>query len=219
MLARGVTLPATPHGSEERSSLVAAALAVLMAVGCKASVKAEANTSADLRSDVVEVDEVLENGDGADRSLGPEPDTVEGGIAPTLLGARHDVALVSGQRSVDCTCLSVALGLPNDPAFQWEFATPSIAGASQQIIAFTSQGTGCPNEPKDSLGASYWGYQIRGRDVVVLIEPARQGRPITTGAIIPKPAGGGRTFVAPVDPSVPYGKAKDGGARCAVEGR
>jgi hypothetical protein len=190
--------------------------AAALAVSCKASVSAHAKTNVEARVDAVDVDEPIDD-TSHESALVPGQTEERATGTPTLLGARHDVVLVPGKQSVDCSCLAVALGMPTSPAFSWESVVPSIDGASQQVIAFSSKGTACPDEPKDSLGASYWGYKVRGKDVVVLVEPARHGRPITTGAIIPTPVGGGRTFVAPVDASVPYGKAPgDGGVRCVV---
>ena len=208
-------LAAAPH-SVVRPSVLGVVAIMTLAVGCKASVSGHAETNLQSNADAVGVEESVD--DTAHESAlvagqGDEPPTG----TPTLLGARHDVVLVPGKQSVDCSCLAVALGMSTSPAFSWESAVPSIDGASQQVIAFSSKGPNCADEPKDSLGASYWGYQVQGKDVVVFVESARQGRPITTGAIIPRPSGEGRTLVAPVDTSVPYGRAPGaGGARCIV---
>jgi hypothetical protein len=196
--------------------VLGAAAAVALAVGCKASVSAHAKTNVEAKRDAVDIEEPADD-TGHESALAPGQTEERASGTPALLGARHDVVLVPGKQSVDCSCLAVALGVPTSAAFGWDSVVPSIDGASQQVIAFSSKGTACPDEPEDSLGASYWGYQVRGKDVVVLVEPARHGRPMTTGAIIPAPVAGGRTLVAPVDASVPYGKAPgDGGVRCVV---
>jgi hypothetical protein len=83
-------------------------------------------------------------------------------------------------------------------------------------LALSSEGQTCTGEPKASRGASYWGYRISGNDVVVLVEAARDGRPLTSGAIIPKPVGGGQVYVAPASKKSPYGRGKDGSDQCKL---
>jgi hypothetical protein len=72
------------------------------------------------------------------------------------------------------------------------------------------------NQPKGSLGASYWGYRRSGNDVVVFVESAVKGRPLTAGAIIPKPFGDGQVFAAPAFKHEPYGRGPKGEARCKL---
>jgi hypothetical protein len=80
----------------------------------------------------------------------------------------------------------------------------------------SSDGQTCKGEPKDSLGASYWGYRISGNDVVVLVEAAHGGRPLTSGAVIPKPVGPGQVYVAPASKKLPYGRPLTGGGMCKI---
>ncbi len=135
---------------------------------------------------------------------------------PALLGARHDLRLSVERATNQCQCLNVALGEANLPAFRWKAGTPSLNPESQLVIALSSEGQTCEGEPKDSLGASYWGYRVSGNDVVVLVESSGRGRPLTAGGIIPKPFGDGQVFIAPAGKKTPYGRAKDGGARCTA---
>jgi hypothetical protein len=83
------------------------------------------------------------------------------------------------------------------------------------VVALTSEGTGC-TDPKGSLGASYWGYKRNGDDVVIYVENAVKGRPLTSGAIVPKPFGAGQVFVAPAERGVPYGRSPDGKGNCKL---
>ena len=53
-------------------------------------------------------------------------------------------------------------------------------------------------------------------DVIVLVEAARGGRPLTSGAIIPKPVGPGQVFVAPTSKKLPYGRALEGKGLCKI---
>jgi hypothetical protein len=99
---------------------------------------------------------------------------------------------------------------------QWSGEPPAIDPGTQLSFALSSEGQTCTGEPKNSRGASYWGYRISGNDVIVLVEAARDGRPLTSGAIIPKPVGSGQVYVAPASRKLPYGRGKDGSARCSL---
>jgi hypothetical protein len=135
-----------------------------------------------------------------------------------LLGARHDLSLEAGKGSASCQCLSVALGNAQTPGMAWSADPPTIDAGTQLSIALSSEGQACKDEPRKSLGASYWGYRISGDNVVVLVEAARDGRPLTNGAIIPKPVGQGQVFVAPASKKTPYGRAlaNDGKGLCKI---
>jgi hypothetical protein len=98
----------------------------------------------------------------------------------------------------------------------WSASPPRIDETTQLTIALSSEGQACQGEPKQSLGASYWGYRISGDNVIVLVEAARDGRPLTSGAIIPKPVGQGQVFVAPATKRLPYGRPLEGGGQCKV---
>jgi hypothetical protein len=194
-------------------------LMLVAASGCNASIKADAK----MRAELNERNEPTEDFDEplASSPRGPTRTAESAGdaAAPALLGARPDLKLAPGKQSTTCRCLAVAAGTPSDAAFSWEGEAPVIDPMTELVIAFSSAGTGCTDEPKDSLGASYWGYQTSGQDIVVVVECARSGRPVTTGAIIPRPAQDGRVYVRPADASVPYAKAgrdKDGQSACVV---
>jgi hypothetical protein len=72
----------------------------------------------------------------------------------------------------------------------------------------------CP--PKGTLGASYQGYGTDGNDVVVYVEALGEGRPMTSGAIIPRPKASGSVFVEPTN--AVYGKPLTGKSkRCKLD--
>lgn len=137
------------------------------------------------------------------------------GGGPPLLGARHDLTLATDAATAQCACLKVGLADSSRGPFRWKAAPPDIDRSSQLVVALSSEGTGC-TDPKGSLGASYWGYKRSGDDVVVYVENAVKGRPLTSGAIIPKPFGAGQVFVAPAERGVPYGRAVDGKGNCKL---
>ena len=136
--------------------------------------------------------------------------------ARVLLGARHDLKLRSAHASASCECLAVALGGARSLGMLWSAGPPAIDDATQLTVALSSEGQACKGEPKGSLGASYWGYRISGNDVVVLVESARGGRPLTTGAVIPRPVGAGQVFIAPASKKLPYGRALEGKGLCKI---
>lgn len=128
---------------------------------------------------------------------------------PAMFGARAGLRLAKAA-SPTCQCLSVAVGNPNDPAFAWEGPAPVTQPSTQVVVALSSEGLPCPVAAKDSLGASYRGYERVGADTVIQVETARLGRPVVAGGIVPKPANGGRILLRSAEPKSPYGKGADG---------
>ncbi len=169
----------------------------LVMVGCRASVKADINASANAKSSE-EFNEPLSDEKG-------DSESDFGSAEQALLGARHDLTLAPEKKTPTCRCLAAAVGGPGDPAFKWQGGSPKMDPATQLVVAVSSEGMTCEGEKPDSLGASYWGYRLSGDDVVVIIENARFGRPITQGAIIPRPIGAGQVYVKPAGKDVPYG--------------
>lgn len=162
-------------------------------------------------------------GDADDERLAGEPPSLgvsgsSSGADTVLLGARHDLRLASGAATTAaCTCLAVALGSPSDPRFDWSSGAPLTDPEIQLVIALGSSGVPCGSAPNKGLGASYWGYRWSDDDVIVLVEAAKPGRPITTGAVIPKPLGGGKVYVEPTSSKTPYGRPLSGGGnRCLI---
>lgn len=147
-------------------------------------------------------------------SLGEGPPPL---VEYSLLGARADLALApdAADKST-CSCLAAVAGPASSGAFLWEKAYPKTNPSIQVVMAFTSQTEDCPAAPAGALGASYWGYELSGDDVVVVVENAVPGPPIITGAILPKPLEGGRVLVRPKDASVPYGRPLDSGKACVI---
>jgi len=213
-------------GLRQRS---AGALIFGLILGCQASVNANANASgkgaaaegdADLHAsgeaegqgEMTRSALASTPGSGAAMSVGPASLSA----SRVLLGARHDLKLRPGKGSASCECLSVALGGTHSGGMAWSAVPPEIDDSSQLSIALSSDGQACKGEPKKSLGASYWGYRLHGNDVVVLVEAAHGGRPMTSGAIIPKPVGPGQVYVAPAFKKLPYGRPLQGKGLCKI---
>jgi hypothetical protein len=183
--------------------------AALLALGCQASTATEAKMAAAPQEPLLVADGPLEV-----PPLPPIAPAAAGEERP-LLGARHDLAY-AGPPSDVCRCLAVRVEESADaPALHWAVAAPHIDSSSQWIVALSSQGVRCEGAPKGSPGASYQGYETSGNDVIVFVEALTEGRPLTSGGIIPKPAAGGSVFVEAVG-SV-YGKPLQGEqTRCKV---
>jgi hypothetical protein len=186
-----------------RSPLVALCV-LLTATGCRASARAEANLNTGKSKDLI--DEPITPVQEGDEEEPREPDP---SAQQALLGARHDLRLISSATAPTCTCLAVAVGAPNHRWFAWIGEPARIDPERQLVIGFNSEGVSCAGAPADSLGASYWGYRREGDDVIVFVESAKFGRPITSGAIIPKPSGSGQVLVRPASKQVPYGRPLD----------
>lgn len=169
----------------------------LSAASCKASLNAEARVG---KEDEVDFDEPI-----SEATAGMAED--EGYSEGALLGARHDLTVASNiQKSPTCNCIFAAVGSASDPRFEWQSRRPRTNPNTQLVIALTSEGMPCEGVPEGSLGASYWGYVRSGDDIVVLVETARAGRPITSGAIIPKPFGDGQVLIRPASRKTPFGR-------------
>lgn len=215
----------------EARALAPAALIFGLILGCKASVNADANASVDGEGEGSAKARAQASALGEGEGLGSSEMTRQAVAAHderretaalglpssrVLLGARHDLKLRPGQGTASCTCLSVALGGSRNPGMLWTGEPPDIDEANQLTIALSSEGSACPSEPKGSLGASYWGYRISGNDVVVLVESARGGRPLTSGAVIPRPVGSGQVYVGPASQKLPYGRPLEGKGLCKI---
>lgn len=205
-------------------------LLVLGAIGCKASVNAEAKASADANGANAEGDASFESSSESgepsqaadsdlDKPISPaalpagleSPDTGE----PALLGARRDLTY-QGPKDATCSCLAVKLGQPGDSAFAWEKGPPTIDSSRQLVIGLTSEGVACEGER--GRGASYKGYIVSQNDVVVMVERAHEGRPVQSGAIIPRPIGDGQIFVVAAEAGSPFGGAPGNPKeRCRIE--
>ncbi len=198
--------PARPFGA-----LTCGLLGVgLTLAGCRASlsVNAKANTDTATKEQFAPSDSDVKGDSESDYE---DDDTA-------LLGARHDLKLAPAQPA-NCQCLSVVVGAATNPAFQWQGGAPKTNPAKQLVLGLSSEGVNCPNAPKDTLGASYWGYTSSGQDVIVIVEPSRFGRPVTQGAIVPKPPGTGQIYVRGSTRDTVYGRSSDGtDALCRVLG-
>ena len=196
-----------------RYSAVAAALGALACCACHASVQADAQLNSGKSDEQVrDFDRPLEPAAAAKAESAAD---TAGAQEYALLGARHDLNYAGG-KTPSCQGLAVALSdKAEDPAFQWDMGAPHLDPSTQLVIAFTSNGVSCDSPPAGTLGASYQGYAVEGNDVVVSVEALGEGRPLTSGAIIPRPVGTGSVLIEAA--GAVYGKPLEGKAkRCKI---
>lgn len=135
----------------------------------------------------------------------------QGARATAWLGARHDLRMLPGS-AAKCQCLAVSVGSASEPGMTWQSGAPSIDTTTQLVIGLSSDKVACEKEHPQ---ASYMGYHVKDADVIVQVEAAVAGRPLTQGAIIPRPHSGGRVLIEAVD-GLPYGTALGGKGACVT---
>jgi hypothetical protein len=134
-----------------------------------------------------------------------------------LLGVRHDLMLANGPHEARCSCLAVEVGAANDAnKFFWTGSVPDT-GADALAIAVGARGVACPGgDPDDRRRRpSISAVDAEGEDIVIEIENLPEGRPLASGAIIPKPGPRGAIFVRPRRGNTLYGLSP-GAIRCKV---
>ncbi|KYF70531.1 hypothetical protein [Sorangium cellulosum] len=154
---------------------------------------------------------------GTPDDYGGAPTTPQERGAASWVGVRHDLALASAaSRKERCNCLAVEVAEAGDPRFQWAAGAPET-GADTLAVALSARGVSCPGGPADEerRRPSISAVDQEGNDIVIEVEELPPGRPIATGAVIPRPAAGGAIYVKARSAAVPYARAA-GGARCKV---
>lgn len=200
-------------------------LGLPLAAGCGGSASANASAKASTKGEAdanfdVEGESAWDQQSNPDGS-GPKANSDSASSAPVgqapvpaevpLLGARHDLLLAEGAPK-SCQCLAVVLGQPALQALIWTGRRPTTDPNSQLVIALSSDGVSCP---KAGPGASYMGYRKQDGNVIVTVEAAVSGRPVTQGAIIPRPDSGKQVLVEP-NGDIPYGRGLGGEAQCSL---
>jgi hypothetical protein len=130
--------------------------------------------------------------------FGPQPLDPKEDRQTAWLGVRHDLMLSKGPHEAHCNCLAVEVGPPTDPRFFWMGGSPDV-GDSALAVAIDGRGVACPGgDPDDRRRRpSISGVFVEGEDVVVEVEDLTQGRPLASGAIIPKPGPKGAIYMRP----------------------
>ena len=194
-----------------------------LSVGCggaQQSSPAESGWSDDLADPSVQP---LEGSDNPERrSDAPSPMTGAPTTQPTEMRVRHDLMMAkSAPHEANCSCLSIAVAqAPTDRRLMWIDAPPKLE-ADVAVVVMSDKGIACPGLPAEAtVRPSISGVERDGPDVVIVVENLPQGRPIASGAVIPKPGPGGSVYVKPKGPKVLYGRPLPGApanaGRCKV---
>ncbi len=147
--------------------------------------------------------------------VGAQAPTSFSSSQPGLLGVRHDVMLSEGAHPARCNCLAVEVGPATDPSFFWTAGAPTI-GTDAVTIAVGARGVACVGgDADDKRRPSISAVDQLGDDVIIEVEDLPEGRPIASGAVIPKPGPKGSVYVKPRNAKVIYAKGAPGG-RCKV---
>ncbi|EYF06771.1 Hypothetical protein CAP_1468 [Chondromyces apiculatus DSM 436] len=150
-------------------------------------------------------------------ALTAEPLTQSPEAPSALVGVRHDLMLApSPSRTARCSCLAVEVGDVQDKRFQWVAGAPE-AGNGVMAVALSARGVTCEggNADEEKRRPSISAVDQEGNDIVVEVEELPEGRPLASGAVIPRPAGGGAIYVKARKSTLPYARATAAG-RCKV---
>lgn len=133
------------------------------------------------------------------------------------LGVRHDLMLSPTPREARCNCLAVEVGTAGDSKKFFWLGSPADPGADALAVAIGARGVSCPNGDPDERNRrpSISAVDMVGDDVIIEVEALPEGRPLATGAIIPKPGPTGSVYVRPHRNNPVYGRGV-GNARCRV---
>ncbi len=202
-----------------RSALKLVLFSLALPLGCggaQQSSPSESGWHGDLADPSVEP---LDQKDEPERkSDAPVPISGPQTTPPTEMRVRHDLMLAKDSaREAACSCLAVVVASsPTDPRLSWIDAPPKLE-SDVALVAVSSKGIACPGLPADTTERpSISGVEKDGADVVITIENVPPGRPVATGAVIPKPQAGGSIYVKSKSAKVLYGKPLTGAGRCKV---
>ena len=193
----------------------------LLPLGCGgAQSPAESGWSEELGDPAVEPLEGSENAER--RTDAPAPITAAPTTQPTEMRVRHDLMMAKDTpRAANCSCLSIVVAEgPTDSRLMWVDAPPKLE-ADVAVVAMSDKGITCPGLPAEgNERPSISGVEKDGPNVVIIVENLPAGRPVASGAVIPKPGPGGSVFVKPKGPKVLYGRPLPGAVgtagRCKV---
>jgi len=132
------------------------------------------------------------------------------------LGVRHDLMLSPTPHEPRCNCLAVEVGSARESKFFW-IGSPADTGTEALAVAVGSRGVPCSGGDPDERRRrpSISAVDRDGEDVILEVEDLPEGRPLASGAIIPKPGLKGAIYIRPHRNNRIYAR-EPGAARCKV---
>lgn len=172
-------------------------LAAIAVLSCKASVKADINSSAEAEAPTEESE--------------PFEAVAEAPLAPParhteFFGVARRLTLTPQPRPASCKCVAAVVGSAEDPSFDWHGDKPAV-GPNALVVAVSDEGIECDHAGR---GPSIAGIHRVGNDAVVELEEFKDTRPIALGAIIPNPGPDGSVYLK-ARGRTPYGRPLDQG--------
>lgn len=143
-------------------------------------------------------------------------DPIAGRRAP--LGVRHDLMLSNGPHETRCNCLAVEVGPGHDAKKFFWLGSPADTGGDSMAVAIGARGVQCAGGDPDERRRrpSISAVDVHNDDVILEIEDLPEGRPLASGAIIPKPGPNGAVYVRPRKGNGIYGVNRGPNGRCRV---
>ena len=176
------------HPRFVRSPIILLAM-ILCLMSCKASVRADINTSKNQE----------EEDPFADWKDIPSRPRAE--FVTEYFGVARRLTLQPGSRPANCQCVAAVLGSGYEDDFDWHGERPGL-GLDAMVVAISTEGIACEHRGR---GPSIAAIDQDGPNVVVVLEEFRDTRPIALGAIIPNPGPTGSVFLRHRG-NIPYGR-------------
>lgn len=134
-----------------------------------------------------------------------------------LVGVRHDLMLSGTPHEPRCSCLAVEVGSGNEGSKFFWTGTPPDTGADALAVAIGARGVPCPGgDPDDRRRRpSISAVDRDGDDILIEVEDLPEGRPLASGAVVPKPGPKGSIYIRPHRGNALYGHGV-GTAHCKV---
>jgi hypothetical protein len=107
--------------------------------------------------------------------------------------------LSNGPHEARCSCLAVEVGNGADGNKFFWLGSPADTGSDSMAIAIGARGVACPGgDPDDKRRRpSISAVDVINDDVILEVEDLPEGRPLASGAVIPKPGPNGAVYIRP----------------------
>ncbi len=113
----------------------------------------------------------------------------------TPRGVRHDLTFANNtEPDTRCNCVDVVIGRVDDTKFAWAGRKPKLSH-EHITVAIKTSGSKCSLPDGTPRRPSIQAVDVRGRDVIVVIEELPYDRPQALGAVVQKPGPEGNLWI------------------------